>query len=121
MKAKGPVEILIDCSNFAETNEVPIQWMLQFVNFIPSTTAQQVQRIIIFNPNTRLKSYLHKLSRVVSLERLDGRQTVAVASLAELSQYFNNIESVLPAATGEPFSFVFRPPMPELTGCVQWP
>ncbi|KAM0749716.1 hypothetical protein T439DRAFT_302673 [Meredithblackwellia eburnea MCA 4105] len=98
-KISGPYEILVDCTKFSLSNEIPTHWAVQLVTILPTAAAQSLSRVFLFGANSLLKTYLRKLGRLVSFERLDSRRAVAVSSISELEQFFHNIDTILPAST----------------------
>lgn len=48
-KVEGPLELLVDATGFARSNEVPPVWVAQLVSIIPTSTSQQLVRIVLFS------------------------------------------------------------------------
>ena len=96
--ASGPFEVLVDCTNFNQTNQIPAVWIARLVELMLPSTDKLLTRVIFFSPNTLFKRYLRRLNRTFSFDKFDSRRVAVIASPAELEQSFKNLEAFLPAS-----------------------
>ena len=57
-------EVVLDCTDFTGSSEVPLQWFKFSVEIIPRDVRERFSAVHIVNPNVLLQRYLRKLYNV---------------------------------------------------------
>lgn len=57
-------EIILDCTSFASTSEVPVQWLKFCIEIIPLDVRQRFMTTYILNPNALTQRYLRRLYNI---------------------------------------------------------
>ncbi|KAG8981934.1 Ras GTPase activating protein ira2 [Tulasnella sp. 425] len=79
----GAFDIIIDCTGFSSSSEVPIQWFKFLIELVPSDILQRWSTTYILNPNTYCQKYLRKLYHLFSGLNV-RKQVTAVSSVHDL-------------------------------------
>ncbi|KAG9015978.1 Ras GTPase activating protein ira2 [Tulasnella sp. 427] len=79
----GPFDIIVDCTGFTSSSEVPIQWYKFLIELVPSDILQRWSTTYILNPNTYCQKYLRKLYHLFSGLNV-RKQVTAVSSVHDL-------------------------------------
>lgn len=59
-----PFEVIIDCTSFAASTEVPIQWVKYCVELLPSDVRQRMVTVHLLNPSQQAQKYFRRLSNI---------------------------------------------------------
>ncbi|KZV91150.1 hypothetical protein EXIGLDRAFT_693968, partial [Exidia glandulosa HHB12029] len=86
-----PFEIVIDCTMFAPSSELPLPWIEYLIELIPSDLALQFQTAYVVNTNGAAQLYLRKVLHALANVPF-GKQITAINSLEDLTD-------VLPASS----------------------
>ncbi|KAI6152285.1 hypothetical protein BKA82DRAFT_4387651 [Pisolithus tinctorius] len=57
-------EIILDCTSFTSTSEIPVQWMNTCSQLIPSDVRQRFTNIYVLNANSLTQRYLRRLYNI---------------------------------------------------------
>ncbi|KDQ15349.1 hypothetical protein BOTBODRAFT_54648 [Botryobasidium botryosum FD-172 SS1] len=76
-------DLILDCSAFSATSEIPIQWFKHLLEHTPSDQQQRLSTIYIVNPNKLAQKFLRKLCHVFSGLSV-AKNIVAASSITEL-------------------------------------
>ncbi|KEP55513.1 RasGAP domain protein [Rhizoctonia solani 123E] len=79
----APFDLILDCTAFSATSEIPTQWINEFVEVTPFDFVERLQTIYIVNPNQLAQKFLRKMYHRFSGMSL-GKTVVAVSAMAEL-------------------------------------
>ncbi|KIO22012.1 hypothetical protein M407DRAFT_28426 [Tulasnella calospora MUT 4182] len=79
----GAFDVIIDCTGFSSSSEVPIQWFKFLIELVPSDILQRWSTTYILNPNTYCQKYLRKLYHLFSGLNV-RKQVTAVSSVHDL-------------------------------------
>ncbi|KAG8905759.1 Ras GTPase activating protein ira2 [Tulasnella sp. 403] len=82
-ESNGQFDLIVDCTSFTSTSEVPIQWFKFFLELAPWDFIQRWSTTYILNPNTYSQKFLRKLYHLFSSLNV-SKHVVAVSSVAEL-------------------------------------
>ncbi|KAI9282283.1 hypothetical protein BY458DRAFT_429071 [Sporodiniella umbellata] len=96
--ATQPFEILIDYTLLTKNNEIPHQWLNQFMQLLSEHVYTNISTLYLYNPNTYLRTYLRKSPLQFLTQRL-AKKTVFAATLAELQEFIPTSEIKLPEVT----------------------
>ncbi len=64
--SEGSFDVIIDCTSFSSTSEIPIQWFKFFLELAPSDIINRWSSSYILNPNTFSQKFLRKLYHLFS-------------------------------------------------------
>ncbi|CAE6527674.1 unnamed protein product, partial [Rhizoctonia solani] len=78
-----PYDLIVDCTAFSATSEIPTQWINEFVEITPYDFVERLQTVYIVNPNQLAQKFLRKM-----YHRFSGvdfrKEVVAVSAMTEL-------------------------------------
>ncbi|KAG1471849.1 hypothetical protein G6F56_001890 [Rhizopus delemar] len=93
-----PFEILIDYTLFSKNNEIPNQWLTQFMQLFSEPVFANVYTLYLYNPNNYFRTYLRRSPLQFLTQKL-SKKTVFAATLAELQEFIPSSEIKLPETT----------------------
>ncbi|KAH7343309.1 hypothetical protein B0J17DRAFT_171910 [Rhizoctonia solani] len=76
-------DLILDCTAFSATSEIPAQWINEFVEVTPFDFVERLRTVYIVNPNQLAQKFLRKLYHRFSGMGV-GKTVVAVSAMAEL-------------------------------------
>ncbi|ELU45404.1 RasGAP domain-containing protein [Rhizoctonia solani AG-1 IA] len=76
-------DLILDCTAFSATSEIPTQWINEFVEVTPFDFVERLRTIYIVNPNQLAQKFLRKMYHRFSGMGI-GKTVVAVSAMAEL-------------------------------------
>ncbi|KAG9100039.1 Ras GTPase activating protein ira2, partial [Ceratobasidium sp. 370] len=76
-------DLILDCTAFSATSEIPTQWINEFVEVTPFDFVERLRTIYIVNPNNTAQKFLRKLYHRFSGLGL-GKSVVAVSATSDL-------------------------------------
>ncbi|KAG8696350.1 Ras GTPase activating protein ira2 [Ceratobasidium sp. 394] len=76
-------DLILDCTAFSATSEIPTQWINEFVEVTPFDFVERLRTIYIVNPNNTAQKFLRKLYHRFSGLGL-GKVVVAVSATSDL-------------------------------------
>ncbi|CAE6422943.1 unnamed protein product [Rhizoctonia solani] len=76
-------DLILDCTAFSTTSEIPTQWINEFVEVTPFDFVERLRTIYIVNPNQLAQKFLRKMYHRFSGMGI-GKTVVAVSAMAEL-------------------------------------
>ncbi|KAG8732817.1 Ras GTPase activating protein ira2 [Ceratobasidium sp. 423] len=79
----APFDLILDCTAFSATSEIPTQWINEFVEVTPFDFVERLRTIYIVNPNQLAQKFLRKMYHRFSGMGF-GKAVVAVSAMAEL-------------------------------------
>ncbi|KAG9027475.1 Ras GTPase activating protein ira2 [Tulasnella sp. JGI-2019a] len=79
----GPYDIIIDCTSFSPSSEIPVQWFKFFLELVPEDLAQRWATAYILNPNAYAQKFFRKLYYLYNGHSL-AKHVIAASSVAEL-------------------------------------
>jgi neurofibromin 1 len=99
LKSAGsdPFDLVVDLTYFSSDNEIPSQWINQFVQICPSSMSERISNILIYNTNTAFRKYIKSLQRI-SLQRL-SKKIHFIGAMNEFNEFISPIELRLPPST----------------------
>jgi hypothetical protein len=57
-------DVIIDCTGFTMTSEIPLLWFKIFLELVPATLVERFSRCFILNPNNAAVKFLRKLYHI---------------------------------------------------------
>ncbi|KAG8886533.1 Ras GTPase activating protein ira2 [Tulasnella sp. 331] len=78
-----PYDVIIDCTSFSSSSEIPVQWFKFFMELVPNDLGQRWATAYILNPNAYAQKFFRKLYFMYNGPSL-AKHVVAVSSVAEL-------------------------------------
>jgi len=57
-------DVLIDCTGFTATSEIPLLWFKIFLELVPMDLVERFSRCFILNPNNAAAKFLRKLYHI---------------------------------------------------------
>lgn len=97
-KVTGPFEVIVDCTKFSPSNQIPAFWISRLVELTLPSMDKLLTRVTFFSPNSAFKRYLRRLNRTFSFDKFDSRRAAVISAPADLEQSFKNLEAFLPAS-----------------------
>ncbi|KAG8833280.1 Ras GTPase activating protein ira2 [Serendipita sp. 399] len=96
------IDVVIDCTGFTSTSEVPLLWLKVFLERCPHDFVQNFFRAFILNSNNAATKFLRKLFHMSGGIQI-AKSCHAVASVQDLKRHLPNatFEGYLPAAEFE--------------------
>ncbi|KAL0094889.1 hypothetical protein F4703DRAFT_1902562 [Phycomyces blakesleeanus] len=85
--ANKSFELVIDMTQFNQTNEIPNQWVSQLLQVLPSGVSDRIENIIIMNPNSHLRKYMKKLLNPVTHKII--KKLVLIVSMVDFHEYIS--------------------------------
>ncbi|QRV73161.1 GTPase-activating protein [Ceratobasidium sp. AG-Ba] len=79
----APFDLILDCTAFSATSEIPTQWINEFVEVTPFDFVERLRTIYIVNPNNMAQKFLRKLYHRFSGPGF-GKTVVAVSATTDL-------------------------------------
>ncbi|KAJ1309139.1 hypothetical protein OPQ81_004812 [Rhizoctonia solani] len=79
----APFDLILDCTAFSATSEIPTQWINKFIEVTPFDFVERLQTIYIVNPNQLAQKFLRKMYYRFSGMGL-GKTVIAVSAMTEL-------------------------------------
>ncbi|KAI6003613.1 hypothetical protein EDD15DRAFT_2567619 [Pisolithus albus] len=79
-------EIILDCTSFTSTSEIPVQWMNTCSQLIPSDVRQRFTGIYVLNANSLTQRYLRRLYNISAGTVLSSGVKIC-PSVRELTQH----------------------------------
>ncbi|KAG1752509.1 uncharacterized protein EDB91DRAFT_1102988 [Suillus paluster] len=79
-------EVVLDCTSFTSTSEIPAQWLTTCSQLIPIDIRSRFQTSYVLNPNSLTQKYLRRMYNISSGTML-ASGVRACSSVAELLQY----------------------------------
>ncbi|KAH7916805.1 hypothetical protein BJ138DRAFT_1121610 [Hygrophoropsis aurantiaca] len=76
-------EIILDCTSFSSTSEIPVHWLKTCSELIPSDVRQRFINAYILNPNSLTQKYLRRMYNI-SAGTIFSNGIKACSSVAEL-------------------------------------
>ncbi|CCO27597.1 Neurofibromin AltName: Full=Neurofibromatosis-related protein NF-1 [Rhizoctonia solani AG-1 IB] len=76
-------DLILDCTAFSTTSEIPTQWINEFVEVTPFDFVERLRTIYIVNPNQLAQKFLRKMYHRFSGMGI-GKTVVAVSAMVEL-------------------------------------
>ncbi|CAG8574310.1 8733_t:CDS:10, partial [Diversispora eburnea] len=92
-----PFELLVDLTQFSQTNEIQAQWVQQFLQILPFDAVDNLAALYFYNANTAFKKFVKKLGR--PLPNKIAKKTYFFYNLNELYEFISSSELRLPKKT----------------------
>jgi neurofibromin 1 len=89
----GNFDVVIDCTGFTMTSEIPLLWLKVFLERCPLEFVQGFSRAFLLNVNNAAAKFLRKLYHISAGNPL-AKSSISVSSIEDLKNH-------LPAATAE--------------------
>ena len=90
-------DLIIDSTMYSVENNIPTQWIMQFIQLLPYDILKNLKSVIIYNPSNAFKKAARRLATLGSSKEMPP--IVFAATIAELHEHVAPNELRLPKST----------------------
>lgn len=81
-----PFDLVVDCTGFTASSEIPLMWFKIFLERVPAEFTRRFSRVFFLNSNNAATKFLRKLYHLSGGMSL-AKQTYVVSSMEDLKEH----------------------------------